>query len=177
MSAQTKLKRTLGAWDGKSRNGIEAVFDAWHKQRGFAAMLLPLCREPKYQTGATWLLKHAMESKRLTGTDVEKQLLRQLHDLVVPEAQLHVLQIFDRLSIPGGSARAAERFARRCIESTNKFVSAWGYSAFHALADQHPRFRDEAVKLLEMGARDGPASTRARIRRLEAKGFKDTVSR
>ena len=165
------LARGLASWDGRSRADIEALYQRAHADPGLAPALCRLLDDGAQTVGATWLLKRALEAGAIEPGEVERSILGALGRLQAPEAALHVLQILDRLYIAPARKTAVRRFVFACFESPNKFVSAWAYSGLHALASAFPAYRAEALEIMEMGLRDGPASTRARIRQLQKRGF------
>ncbi|MEM9529728.1 MAG: hypothetical protein AAGA23_02290 [Pseudomonadota bacterium] len=171
-NAAQELRKRLAGWDRRSKDDIGEIFQDFREAQELSHLLSELLSDAELQVGATWLLKRGLESRVLDPPTVGPLIWAHLPELAAPEARLHVLQIFHRLPIPGRQKKRAERFVRSCFESPHKFVVAWAYAGFHALADQHPEYREEALQFIALGLEDGPASTKARIRNLQAKGFR-----
>lgn len=170
-----ELEAEIVEWDGRSKSGIEAIYRKWLDQPNFLDHLVKLIQSETMQVGATWLLKRGIESGAFDGESIADDVLGSLDRLSMTDAKLHVLQVMHRLPIPAMEKRNVERFLRDCLDASNKFVSTWAYSGFHALADRYPEYRDEVSELLKAGLRDGPASTRARIRKHLVQGEALTV--
>ena len=86
---------------------------------------------------------------------------------------MHVLQCLAGWPLPARSRKPLEAFVRESFESPVKFVRAWAYSGLHALAEEFEDLRPEAMEALEGALEDGPASVKARVRKLLAQGFSD----
>lgn len=164
---RANLERELAAWDGKSAAAIEAIHDRFTERRGFVAAAVDLARRTEFEVGATWLLKRHLErGGRLTPAQTDG-LLEHLDAFEAWEAQLHLLQSLGGLRIREAHVPMVERVARRGLTSRRPFVRAWSYSAFCELAEQYPRFVEDAERLLAQAAEDPAASVRARARQIE----------
>lgn len=165
------LQRDIAAWDGKSAEDIELIFSRYAASDDIADAILALIGKAECQQGATWLLKRSFEQGISLNVKNTQLLIDALPALSCWQAKLHCLQSIGYLQIPNGGVLALEYWIRQCLIDNNKFVRAWAYSAFFELADQHSKYRPEALTFFELAARDEPASVMARIRQLKKRGF------
>lgn len=165
------LDNELAAWDGKSADDIRAVYQQHRADSDLFVQLVRCAAIPAQQNGATWLIKHHLESKQHPDPATVVKLLTLLPALDEWEAQLHVLQSLEYLQIPASCTTLVEAFTKASVASDNKFVRAWGYSGFYELARQHPEYQAEALALLQLALDDEPASVKARVRKVLARGF------
>lgn len=155
------LREDIAGWDGKSAEAIGRIYTRHRTDPAFVRNILDYSREGSLEVGATWLLKRHVEEG---GKADAAAVYRLAPGLGHWEAKLHVLQCMPHLPVPAPQRKAMERFLRACMADEAKFVRAWAYSGFHALAAQYPAYRDEARNLLEAALESEPASVKARIR-------------
>ena len=167
----TKLRQRLETWDGKSTDELRIIYIEFFDSKRLPAGLVNLIEDRTLQSGATWLLKHHLETGATIREADRDQIYACLKGLRQWEAQLHVLQSIPYMTISAISRPRVEAFVRESITSTNKFVRAWAYNGFYELARQYPTYQDEANQFFAMAMRDEPASVRARVRNILAKGF------
>lgn len=165
------LKYDIAQWDGKSSVDIRGIYDHHANKTGFLADVVRHAQFEPLQKGATWLIKQFIEDAEILDQRQTQAVLSLIPDLVGWEAKLHILQCLPHFSFPTNYRKPVESFTRACILDPNKFVRAWGYSGFYELARQFPTLRSEAECLMEIALRDEPASVKARIRNLIAKGY------
>ena len=79
---------------------------------------------------------------------------------------MHLLQCLPYLTIDTREVKQLEPFLRRCLQSENKFVRAWGYNGFNELALQHADFKPEVDSLLAAALEEEAPSVKARIRNI-----------
>lgn len=173
MSLETHIK----AWDTKSTQEISKIYIRYYEQAQFISTLLELMNDPQLEAGASWLFKHAIDESDLVADSIEPSDLDNLFTTATRfsnwQAQLHILQIIDQLPISTRSIKPVQRLIDSGFKSPNKFVRAWSYSALHALASQHPTYRNRAQRLFDqaLNTPDQPASIKARVRKTIKLGF------
>ncbi len=161
------LKSDLSDWDDKSADTIKSVYLAHSQAKDFTSSILALIENPACTIGATWLLKHHLESN-VSLTENERTVVYQLlPELEEWQARLHILQSIPYMPIPEPCWQALEIFLRQSLNDPNKFVRAWTYNGLHELAEYNDSLREEVDAILEMGLRDEPASVKARIRNIK----------
>lgn len=164
------LAAAIADWDARKTTPMLRAYAAHHQRHGFIERLIDLTASRTHQTGATWLIKHAIDEKDLVPEALEPCLAQRFCDhLPTLEhwgAQLHALQLLCVLTPPDPALDGCERFARACIGSSQKFVRAWACSALHAVAMRKPSIRDDVESMLMSIMQDPsePASVRARLR-------------
>ncbi len=166
-----KLKDFLANWRSLTAKEMAAVYDEFSVNPRFVASLTGCMTSNELQVGATWLLKHALESGCSMTPAQRRNFTLSLKALEDWEARLHALQCFPLDAIDWKQRRAVEAFVRNNLKDSAKFVRAWAYNGFYELALRFPEYREEALLVLEEGAREEAASVRARIRNVLKKGF------
>ena len=165
------IEQSIAAWDGKSTDDIQSVYDSHKSKPEFIGEILILNNEASYQKGATWLLKKWLESGNLITTDNVKNVFASLQSLNDWESKLHILQSIPYMPIEKEQKSNVERFLRTTITDSNKFVRAWSYNGFYELAMQYPEYTKEVRQFFDMALKDEAASVKARIRNIMKKGF------
>ncbi len=165
------FKQDLVNWNGKSADDIAGIYARHCSEELFLPNLLELIEDKPLQKAATWLLKrHFEKGEHLNEAQIAK-LYCQLQDLEHWEAKLHILQSIPYMPIPYSMKIQVEVFTRRCLMSSRKLVKAWAYNGFHELANQYSEYQDEATQLFQIALQNEPASVKARVRKILAKGF------
>ena len=164
------LRRAVCAWDGKSATAIAAVHERHRTERGFVSGLIDLLSEPDAQRGASWLLKHHLDSGKRLNSAQARKVYHALAGLAHWESCLHLLQSLQYLNVASDDRTLVEGFVRRCLGQDNKFVRAWAYDGLYRLAAQYADLTEEVDKIFDMAMRDEAPSVKARIRRLLAGG-------
>ena len=162
------LKSEIAAWDGKSAADIRAIYSENAGTRGFLSRLVRLAADPECEIGATWLVKHHLETTECgMALSAAKTWYACANTLTHWEARLHMLQCTPRVPVPNACVKPIRGFLDTCLTDENKFVRAWAYTGYCELAKSHPRFRKLVDELLDDGEKHDPAaSVRARIRQL-----------
>lgn len=173
MSNAESLQSQIRAWDQKTAHAIKRIYTDNAAESDFAKNLVAMTANADLETGATWLLKHLLETtKHDLDCVLTRQLLLNLAALAGWEAKLHCLQTLPHLAIPEDCAGHLYQFAFGCSRDTNKFVRAWAYSALHQLGLVHPAYRDQAWTVLQEAAEtEHAASVKVRLRRALEQGF------
>ena len=165
------MQKQIAAWDGKSAQGIDAIYQRYCDKATFVSDIIRFLQQVPLQKGASWLLKKYLETGgELNPADIKKIyiLLRHIEHW---ESQLHILQCIPYMPISKGDKTKVELFLRTCLADSNKFVRTWAYNGFYQLAIQYPEYQEETKLFFEMAMRDEAASVKARIRNIMKKGF------
>ena len=165
------LRADLAAWDGKSADDIEHVYDRHCGEPSFVSETLDLAAEPSLQNGATWLLKHHIDVVNSLPADDIIRFYTLLPNFTHWESRLHVLQCIPHLPIPKEHREVVEAFLRVNMTDEVKYVRAWAYGGYWDLARQFPEYRDEAERLCETAIHHEAPSVKARLRQAMKKGF------
>lgn len=166
------LRDEIAGWDSKSADAISDIYQRYADRESFLDDIVDFLNEPALQPGATWLLKHHLEDGR-SGLDLHlnDRIYAALPGLQHWASKLHVLQCLPHMTIPSKRSKDLEVFLRACLTDTNKFVRAWSYGAFHALAAQHREYRDEATQIFARALSEEAPAVRARVRQVVKRGF------
>ncbi len=168
------LRDDIMDWNGKSAAAITRVYESHAITRGFLGRLVALAREPGCEVGATWLVKHHIEAGAAMNPNQADKWYALAPELSAWEAKLHLLQCMPAVPVPSGHERRIERWLSACLTSEQKFVRAWALSGYADLACAHPKYRDQAMDMLEDARENDPAaSVRARARQVLKMGYRD----
>ncbi len=160
------LKQDISAWDGKAASVITTIYQQYHTQSRFISSVINLLDNSHTQPGASWLLKHHLETGASLKPNHIQKIFTALPTLRDWQSQLHLLQCMPYMTISNSEKKTVEHFLRDCLESDNKFVRAWAYNGFYELAKAFPAYRAETKSFLDMAMRDEAASVKARIRNI-----------
>jgi hypothetical protein len=160
------LKTSLAAWDGKNTRPLLDLYEAFEHTRDWLGALVQLSCEQDCERGATWLLKHYLESGASLPADLTDEHLCHLAPLSHWEARMHVLQYLDRLKLTDTVKTPLHIFIKEAIASDAKLIRAWGYYGFAVLARQFPEFQSEArANLIKAGQIETAGSIKVRLRK------------
>lgn len=165
------LEKELEHWDGKAADDLARIYTRHHSTDTFMDDVIQLTCSGKQTSGATWLLKHHLESGGTLPQQAIQKIIQALSQLEDWQARLHILQCLPDMPITAENLKLVELFIRKGLSDNNKFVRAWSYNGFYLLAQQYPQFQAEASALFEMALKDEPASVKARVRNILKKGF------
>lgn len=160
------IETTLLSWDGKSADDITAIYLQYHDLPAFSSEIISCISNPDLEKGATWLIKHYLESGGELKPQEIKTIYKHLLKLEHWEAKLHILQSIPKMPIAKAEKSMVERFLRQCLMSDNKFIRAWAYNGFYELSEQYIEYRQETRSFFTMALRDEAASVKARIRNI-----------
>lgn len=166
------LETDIAGWGGASQD-ILRIYKRHCGRPSFGSDVVALLDQRSLERGATWLLKHHLEtgSTDIQPADVDAVCSR-LPDIDHWEARLHILQSIEHLPIPRPHLPKIEQFLREAVADDVKFVRAWGYHGWHQLAVQHPTYREQVSKILADALTSETApSVKVRIRKALAAGF------
>ena len=163
-----ELRVRLAEYDGRSVTILGETEAQLSSKDGYLDALIALCsvREEHMAAGATWLIKSALEAKRvLTPLQVET-LITQLPSACGWAAQLHLCQSIGLLDIPVKHAGDVAAWINSLLAHDRPFVRAWALDALSHVAARDdglaPSFEDALGKAHD----DEAASVRARARNL-----------
>jgi hypothetical protein len=165
------LMAGLKQWDGKSADAIGSIYRSACDSPGFEDELIRLLQREDCQTGASWCLKAWLEQNHGLDQTQSDAILDSLPHLDDWQSKLHVLQCLPYLKISAKTKGTVEHFLRQNLSAENKFVRAWCYNGCYELACDYPEYRQQAQQFFDMAMRDEAASVKARIRKLQKKGF------
>lgn len=165
------IEQEIINWDEKSSSDIRAIYTHHCGDRSFASQLTQFSQKVDLQKGATWLLKHHLESGHKLEPNECVVLFRLLPELEHWETKLHILQCLPFMPIATREKNKVEAFLRECLIDKNKFVRAWAYNGFYVISTQYPEYKEEAKKFFEMAMKDEASSVKARIRNIMKNGF------
>lgn len=162
------LEQAIAEWDKKSVVVIRDIYAKYHTEDDFLKQLVELMAQSDYQNGATWLVKHHLETSDQTLTAKQSTVIcMHINELVHWESKLHILQIMGDIQIPKTLRDKVVSFVRTCLDSQEIFVRAWGYSAFYEVSKQFPQYHDEAINLLRAApSRESAGSIKGRVRQI-----------
>lgn len=160
------LKEEIATWNGKSADDIQTIYKRYCHVSHFPGNIIDLIKDPSCQKGATWLIKHHLDSSHCLEQEQSQALCNLLNQLEHWETRLHMLQCFEYIQIVETEKKTTEHFLRVCLSDDNKFVRAWAYNGFYLLSRQYPEYREEAFRFFDMAMKDEAASVKARIRNI-----------
>lgn len=161
----SKLKPLLQSWDKKDTDFLKSVFDRYSKDKDFLEQLIIYLSDSETESASSWLIKNYFHKTK----EIEyfsDQIYQNLQNFKNWDAQLHILQIMDSLTISFALKEAVEETLRKLLISENKFVRAWSYNGFYIFATKFPEYREEVDLFLKLALEDEPASIKARIRNI-----------
>jgi hypothetical protein len=166
---EMSIREELKLFDGKHTAVLERVLSGPRPTNSLikSLVLLVADKEPRIQTGATWLLKRLAENQAEFKTGHLIALFGSLPELTHWISKLHVCQMLQYVVIPEESAKSITWFLERNLDDENKFLRAWSYNGFYVLARQHERYFDYAMEQIERGETEKAASVKARIRKIQ----------
>ena len=164
------LTEALQQFDGKHVEPLETFANQLRPNDidGHLEALLKQARSKNQRTqvASTWIVKRLSERDVSFSKQQSRDLLRLLSSVSHWEAKLHLLQLLDRLEIPARSSRQLKTTIEQLLDDDNKLIRTWAYNGLYVLADQHPRYQDDVLALLDLSQADPAASVKARVRRI-----------
>lgn len=164
----TTLKdiQIIAQWDRRSTQPLQEIYREQGSEPEFLSQLIALLPSAECQSGASWLIKHALENGQSFSQAQTAELIRHVDDLEHWTAILHVLQCASHWLIPSRSRKRWETFVSAQLRHSKPFVRAWAYDSFCHLARQYPEYRTRCRDLLQNVSDQEAASVKARIRNL-----------
>ncbi len=74
------MEKELSEWDGKSIAQIRLIYKLYQHDSAFIDNLVKIIKEPSFQKGATWLLKHHLENQHPVSLQDANLIYSQLVD-------------------------------------------------------------------------------------------------
>jgi len=163
------IKSEIERWDGKSASDIGDIYTRHCHESSFVSEIITFIGVDKLQKGATWLLKRYLENEKELSKSEVISIYKNLEVIDHWESKLHILQSLPFMPIGNRQKNKVEAFLRKCLVDNNKFVRAWAYNGFYALAVQYPEYKKETKQFFEMAMRDEAPSVKSRIRNIMKK--------
>jgi hypothetical protein len=162
------IREELEQFDGKHTDVLEGILSRHRPTNSLIRSLVTLGadKEPRIQTGATWMLKRLAENHVHLKSEYLIALFGSLSELTHWISKLHVCQMLQHVVIPEESEGSVAWFLERNLWDENRFLRAWSYNGFYELARQHEKYIAYALEQLERGETDKAASVKARIRNI-----------
>lgn len=160
------LKQEIEKWDEKSSDQILEIYQRYAQEASLAQELIKLLQIVDLQKGASWLIKHHLESGHNFKNAEISGIYKSLNKVGHWEARLHLLQCIPYISIADTDKEKVEIFLRHSLADENKFIRAWAYSGMHDLAIQYPEYEREVKSLFKEAIENEAPSVKARIRKI-----------
>ncbi len=122
--------------------------------------------------GGTWVLKHLIELGLETDERLGDSVIRWLNEFSEPNAQLHLLQILNRVSFSEDRKSELFNIAQKYTSNKNTLIRAWAYNALCIVANIDPCYQEKSLKLVAHALKVESPSVKARIRNSEFFGKK-----
>ena len=142
------------AWLGGDPTYVDALIQCARSGEGFVA------------SGATWLIKSALEAGLALSVEQMRAYARAIAGLGEWSAQLHACQSVRFLTIAEQESAALAEWLRSLLAHDRPFLRAWSLDALGHLAGQHASLEAEFLAALEAAEDDAAASVRARARKI-----------
>jgi len=162
------LEQILKTWDGKRTELLQHYYREYGCEEE-GKFLVQLIKDPTYQKGASWLLKHHLEQKGKISAQVQQELTKHLKALDLWEARLHLLQIIPLIKILPSTLLVWEDFVRANLDADNKFIRAWALQGLFELSLLRPELQQEVQFLCDKALQHEAASVQARVRKIVEK--------
>lgn len=173
MKTATAIRKAIADFDGRSPSPLSEASARFSEEPDYLNALLALAAdpEPSISTGATWMLKTALETGAMLSEAQAATLLDKLERITHWQAQLHICQMAGFLTIPGDKVVWFRNWLLPLQHHDRPFLRAWALDALCGLPGAASQ--TSVRELLEKMAEDPAASVRARVRNLR-KSFDGT---
>lgn len=163
------LHAWLNEYDGRSVSLLSEAEALFGGRADYVDTLIELAGDIQDHIagGATWLLKHHVESGGTLTSEQTAALLANVREARGWETLLHVCQSVRYLDVEAGLAADLVRWIEPLLSEQRPFVRAWALDALCAVAERCPVYKQQALAALEVAEKDPGASVRARARRLK----------
>lgn len=162
------LRQRLVDYDGRAVTLLGEAEAALGADPDYLDVLIALVSKTQghVASGATWLLKSALEKgQSLSGRQVAA-LCEGLSDQAAWDVQLHICQCIQYLTISGDCAARLVAWLEPLLHHDRPFLRAWSVDALYRISRQHPAYSDRFEQALAVAKQDTAASVRARARKL-----------
>jgi hypothetical protein len=161
------IEADIRQWNGKSGHDIRGIYSRYKDQPELSESLVELSADHDLETGATWLLKHHLETSSGTlNSRLSERLIGCGSGFASWEARLHLLQMLDGLEIRDGAVGKLAKFVDACLDDRKTLVRAWSYHGLQHLARLDPsRHADILARLKRAEETEHAASAKVRLRK------------
>ncbi|WP_229953775.1 hypothetical protein [Parasphingorhabdus litoris] len=167
LSAAALLNR-LQAFDGKAVTLLGEIEAEYRGEANYLDALIALAAhdQAEVSSGATWLIKAALEGGEALSPAQSEALWDEIPAIRYWQAQLHVCQSAAHLTFSADGAATMDRWLTPLLHHDRPFLRAWSVDALCRIAVQHPEYGHAARDAARAAAKDSAASVRARVRQL-----------
>ncbi len=167
LSAAALLNR-LQAFDGRAVSMLGEIAAEYGAEPAYCDALIALAAHDQaaVSSGATWLIKAALEHGEALSAAQSEALWDEIPAIRYWQAQLHICQCAAYLSFSADGAATMDRWLTPLLHHDRPFLRAWSVDALCRVAAQHPEYGHAARDAARAAAKDSAASVRARIRQL-----------
>jgi hypothetical protein len=167
LSAAALLTR-LQAFDGRAVSILGEVEADYRGEAEYRDALIALAAHDQAQvsSGATWLIKAALERGEALSAAQSEALWDEIPAIRYWQAQLHICQSAAYLTFSADGAATMDRWLTPLLHHHRPFLRAWSVDALCRIAAQHPEYGHAARDAARAAAKDSAASVRARVRQL-----------
>ncbi|WP_421788057.1 hypothetical protein [Hyphobacterium sp.] len=169
MTLSQDLRGALARIDGRATTIVGEAEARFSGEPEYISTLIGLVddAEPMVQSGATWLLKSAMEKGQELSSAETADILDRLDRISEWSAQLHICQFAESLTLNDAGARRLADWLQPLLNHKRPFLRAWSLHALCALGREFSPVRPRAAAALERASDDASASVRARARNIK----------
>ncbi len=163
-----QLRTRLADYDGRAVTLLGETEAALGGKAGYLDALIALAGddEAHVSSGATWLLKSALENGCEFSAVQVAALCESLANIAIWDAQLHVCQSIQYLFISEECAKQLADWLEPLLSHDRPFLRAWSLDALYRVSQQHRGHAAAFASALAVAEQDGAASVRARARKL-----------
>ncbi len=167
LSAAALLNR-LQAFDGRAVSILGEVEAEYRNEAAYldAVIALTAHDQAEVSSGATWLIKAALERGEALSAAQSEALWDEIPAIQHWQAQLHICQSAAYLTFSADGAATTDRWLTPLLHHDRPFLRAWSVDALCRIAVQHPEYGHAAREAARAAANDSAASVRARVRQL-----------
>lgn len=167
LSAAALLTR-LQAFDGRAVSMLGEIEVDYGSEPAYldAVIALAAYDQAQVSSGATWLIKAALERGEALSAAQSEALCDEVPAIRYWQAQLHICQSAAYLTFSADGAATMDRWLTPLLHHDRPFLRAWSVDALCRIAVQHPEYGTAARDAAHAAAKDSAASVRARVRQL-----------
>lgn len=162
------LREKLSQFDGKAITLLSEAEAAVSSCPGYLDALIALVaqRQGHLASGASWLLKSALERGECLTSGQVVTLAKQLLEIEDWPVQLHICQSVRMMDVPVEASGKFAEWLAGLLGHKRPFVRAWSLDALGAVARHHQMHAARFNDALAAANADEAASVRARARHL-----------
>ncbi|QTD56744.1 hypothetical protein [Parasphingorhabdus cellanae] len=167
LSAAALLTR-LQVYDGRAVSMLGEIEAEYGGEAAYLDAVIALAAHDQadVSSGATWLIKAALERGEVLSAAQSEALWDEIPAIRYWQAQLHICQSAAYLSFSADGAATMDRWLTPLLHHDRPFLRAWSVDALCRIAVQHPEYGTAARDAARAAAKDSTASVRARVRQL-----------